>query len=108
MSSTPDEVSRLLARTRANRERIQKHLDGVPDSPNNSSDPMMLPQRSPLRERKQRLAALAAKFHKYDDLEEEAEAKDGGDLNTTKEVDVDEELAAIENRSPAKAAIRNR
>ena len=45
MSSTPDEVSRLLARTRANRDRINKHLEGIGESPH--------PIRSPLKERQQ-------------------------------------------------------
>ncbi len=43
MSSTPDEVSRLLARTRANRERINRHLEGVGEATH--------PIRSPLKEK---------------------------------------------------------
>ena len=38
-----DEVSRLLARTRANRERVNRHLKDIGESPH--------PIRSPLKER---------------------------------------------------------
>ena len=47
--------------------------------------------------RKRRLAALAKKFQHYDEPEEEVEEAAG--LDVTKEVDVDQELADIEENS---------
>lgn len=49
--STSDEVSRLLARTRANRDRINKHLTDIGESPH--------PIRSPLKERNAAVASAS-------------------------------------------------